>query len=96
MGFLTTQPVESEDETPLTSDSESDDHDDQPSMSAYTDEPKYIPRKVVNLNTELGMDNLGYGLLLKMGWKGSGVGLGVDGKGMCVSRFCSTSVSDIV
>ncbi|CED82333.1 Zinc finger, C2H2 [Phaffia rhodozyma] len=95
MGFLypsvESRPAdESEDETPLTSESELESENEANGSSSRNetsiqdDEERrlgYEPRKIVTLNTELGMDNLGYGLLIKMGWKGSGVGLGIDGKG---------------
>lgn len=39
------------------------------------------------MDTELGMENVGYGLLKKMGWKGEGQGLGVEGDGQSSSFF---------
>jgi hypothetical protein len=41
----------------------------------------YVPHQRVTVETELSSANKGYGLLVKMGWKGSGVGLGVGGSG---------------
>jgi hypothetical protein len=41
----------------------------------------YVSHQRVTVDTELSSANKGYGLLLKMGWKGSGAGLGPEADG---------------
>jgi hypothetical protein len=46
-------------------------------------EEDYEPSPVVDLNTEISADNVGYKLLQKMGWaRGKGLGRNEDGKKM--------------
>lgn len=49
----------------------------------------YVAHQRVTVDTELADTNRGYRLLQKMGWKGSGVGLGLSGNGQCILHdFC--------
>jgi hypothetical protein len=52
------------------------DGDDDGSLRAGYDGP--VTR---TMQTEVGQENVGYGLLVKMGWKGAGTGLGPEGEG---------------
>lgn len=40
-----------------------------------------VSHQKITLDTELGSNNVGFAMLKKMGWGGSGVGLGIDGSG---------------
>lgn len=55
-------------------------HDDLPRTSSSS-EGGYVGPGRMTMDTELGRENVGYGLLKKMGWKGEGQGLGVEGDG---------------
>ena len=54
---------------------------DERTFSPPPSSSSFVPHRRVDLNTELSEDNKGYRLLQKMGWKGSGEGLGVIGDG---------------
>ena len=49
----------------------------------------YVGHERVTVDTELSSANKGYGLLLKMGWRGSGQGLGLTGDGKSLGRMLS-------
>jgi hypothetical protein len=85
--------AQAEDDTRLLSSSDYDSSDDETRnegneqpvrlVSSYYEGP---PARQVSLTTEIGADNVGYRMLQRQGWRGSGVGLGVDGSGACSRR----------
>lgn len=65
-----------------------------PSSSSHTfddDEAEhsgkgYLAPQTMSMQTEVGQENIGYGLLRKMGWAGAGTGLGREGEGALLVR----------
>ena len=72
------------------------DFDDRPTSSRFLrpadseadrSSSSYNGPMSMTMQTEVGRENVGYGLLVKMGWKGAGTGLGREGEGACLLSF---------